>query len=176
MRLILSIALFLITAPVAYAQNLGIQFNKMPVGTKMYYKDYEGDRWVSTFKGRSGNNYVVSVKYNKRSYSAKRYYTLDGHLTKIRFSNGYTIKYSPHNCEQVLGACEYRYDGRRKRNGRYNANLRKSGIVYKYSWARVNTDETYDSTMTFGRYNVLKEETWKTGRGKERYIRLLKIE
>ena len=85
MRLIIRKILFFCATPMVHAQDLGIQFDKMPVGTKMHYVNYKGDSWVSTFKGRKGRYYLVTMKYTDRTYNTKRYYSLDGHLEKFGF-------------------------------------------------------------------------------------------
>lgn len=71
MRALISALLFLLTAQLAAAQNLGIQFSQMPVGTKMYYKDFEGDTWTDMFNGRSGSGYLIERRYDRSTYSSK---------------------------------------------------------------------------------------------------------
>lgn len=177
MRFLISILALVGFGTAASAQNLGVQFDKMPIGTKMYYKDYEGDRWTDEFKGRKGKFYLLKREYEGRAYSSKVYYTLDGHLNRISFVGGGKISYLPHDCRHVVGECQYRYRGRWEWNGMYDAKLtRISGNRYGYSWTEVSNEETKDSIILFGPYNLIKERSWKTVGGKKRFVRLLKVE
>lgn len=176
MRIFVLVMAVVFSASMSIAQDIGIQFSKMPVGTKMYYRDYEGDTWMQEYRGKSGKYYIIKETHSDRNLSVTRKYNAQGHMTQVSFVSGYIIRYSPHRCDRVMGACSYRYKGSRKRNGLYKSTLVRQGNGYVYSWARQKTDETYDSKIVLGPYNVLKEETWTSGSGKTRYVRLVKIE
>ena len=176
MRIFLLVFAVIFSANIAAAQNIGIQFAKMPVGTKLHYKDYEGDTWVQEYRGKSGKYYIVRETHSDRNLSVTRKYTAQGHLTQIAFRSGFKITYSPQRCDRIVGPCSYRYKGNRRRNGMYKSTLVKRGTGYDYAWARQKTDETYDSHITLGKFNVLQEETWTSSRGKKRFVRLVKIE
>lgn len=176
MRYVISFLIVLFFAPAAFAQSLGVQFDKMPLGTKLHYKDYEGDEWVDEFKGKSGKYYVLQRRYKGENFNLKVYYTLEGHLKKRTYAGGWSATYTPHYCQQIVGACQYRYRGNRKYDGKYNATLTKQGSSYKYSRAKVSNDETFDYQLKFGQYNLITEESWDSSLGKKRWRRLIQIE
>lgn len=176
MKTIFALMVLVFMAPMAMAQSLGIKFDQMPVGTKLHYKDYEGDQWTDVFLGKKGKNYVLRRKYKGDSTTYKIYYTLDGHMKRFQYRAGWSANYEPHYCEQVLGSCQYRYRGNPTYNGTYLATVTKKGNAYEYSEREVSSDETWETMMTFGQFNLIVEETWKTGSGKTRWTRLVKIE
>ncbi|MFZ1726215.1 MAG: hypothetical protein WBO29_12140 [Albidovulum sp.] len=176
MRAVFVMVFFLLSATAGLAQSIGIQFDRMPVGTKLYYKDYEGDTWVQEYRGKSGNFHIVSEKHADRNLSVTRRYNAQGHLVSTRFVGGGEITYKPFRCERVLGTCTYRYNGNPKRNGVYKTTLTQASDGYHFSLASVSNDETFDSVIKLGPYNVLQEETWTGSNGKKRFERLIKIE
>ncbi|SMX33988.1 hypothetical protein [Actibacterium lipolyticum] len=166
----------LFAASMVSAQNLGIQFDKMPVGAKLYYKNSQNETWVQTYKGKSGKFYIVSEKWDGYNSPRTHYYNSDGHRVKTRYKSGGTVKYTPMNCERVVGSCTYRYNGNPKYNGMYQTSLVKEGSSYRYFWSEQKTSEKYEYLVTFGKYNVLQEESWTLSSGRKRWRKLLRIE
>lgn len=176
MKAIVISALLAVFGTAASAQSLGVRLAEMPVGTKIYYEDYDGDSYVDEFKGRRGKYYVFRRSFSKENFSYRRYYTLDGHYAKATGNSNYSITYSPHDCEQILGSCSYTVRGSRTGSGKYMATLKKVGSKYEYNWRSVKTNETYDSTLTFGKYNLITEESWIVSGNKKRWRRIVKIQ
>lgn len=178
MRFFLAIAttLFAFWSTASFAQDIGIQFAKMPKGTKFYYEDYEGDKWVVTYTGRNGSQYRTVEVYNKSGDQYRRMYDTNGHMKSVVVPGNYRITYSPRSCERVMGACQYHYKGFRTYNGKYTAKLVKSGKGYAYGFKRMKSNETIDSHIVLGPYNMLQEKTWKSSSGKTRWVRLVKVQ
>lgn len=176
MRFLIAMIAFFAFAPAAMAQSLGVKFDEMPVGTVLHYKDYEGDEWTDEYTGKKGKYHVLRRKYKGENSTLKVYYTLNGHLKKRTYRGGWSATYTPHHCEQVLGACQYRYRGNRKYDGIYNTTLTKQGGAYSFKRASASSEETFDYVNKFGQYNLLVEETWNSSVGKKRWRRLIKVE
>jgi hypothetical protein len=169
-----SIAMLLAAPIIANAQSVGIKFNEMPVGTKVFYSDYEGDHWTETFTGRTGKFYVLKRVHAKNKYgSSKRYYNSAGHQVKTIFSSGGRITYGPHSCRRIIGSCVENYKGRRKHSGRYTWKTKMTGAkTYHSEFVRVGEKITRDYTLT--KYNLFARQEW-TGSGRKRWVQIDKI-
>ena len=92
----LAIAVQIASPVTAIAKDFGVQFANIPVGTKVYYSDYENDKWVETYLGKKGKFYVFQRNYVNNKYNRnKRFYNAAGHMVKITWDSGGKITYGP---------------------------------------------------------------------------------
>ena len=82
MRFLTALICLMLGTAAASAQNIGIDFARMPVGTALYYDDYEGDTWVETYRGKQGNSYITKVEDRRSTFSSTRRYDMSGHDKK----------------------------------------------------------------------------------------------
>ena len=159
------------------SQSVGVDFKNMPVGTKIFFEASYGDTWVSTFKGKKGKNYVVSVDVKKagRSYRGTQRYTLDGHMQRWNNGGGYTEKWRPHSCVRVLGACSHKWTDS---NGRGTSWVSENKLVGNKLTRSSRPKREADMQITqhiLGKYNLSMRQDWSTRRGEKRWIKIVKI-
>ncbi|MDB4558986.1 hypothetical protein N9Z87_01960, partial [Amylibacter sp.] len=84
-----SLAFTVFALPIsATAQNVGVQYNQMPVGTTAYYQHTDGRKWVDIYKGvKRGLHVVERFKGHKKSSGRPeqtQYFDKSGRLLNYR--------------------------------------------------------------------------------------------
>jgi hypothetical protein len=163
------------TANVVTAQNIGIQFSKMPVGTKAFYARTNGDKWTDVYKGVKSGEHVVERFSGHRKTSGRPIQTLhydsQGRLVFYRAygdrSKPYKVAYKPFSCYYIFGNCTHteRFSG----NGYVhsgssekwvmNTKAVKGGFSTKWYKKRdPSGGNTYFSKL--GQFNLRTIEAW----------------
>lgn len=170
----LAAAMQIVTPVTASAKDFGIQFSSIPVGTKVYYSDYENDKWTETYIGKKGKFFVFQRDYTNKKYPRnKRYYNAAGHMVKIVWDSGGKITYGPQSCDRIIGKCTENYKGRRKNSGKYTmTNTMTGSKTYHSEYFRIG--ETSERNYTLGKYNLFARQDWQRG-SKKRWIKIDKI-
>lgn len=146
-----------ILSTAAHADNWGIRFDQMPVGTVFVEKDQTGDQWTSTFVGKKGKFYILEEYNHQTARKYRRYYDTKGHHVRTtRNSSQYNYKRKPRSCSRVIGPCSHTVSGSYEFSGRYIYNIKAiSATKYVGTWRRVNTEETREFKYTVGKYNLM---------------------
>lgn len=155
MRNFLSISLFVLsTLPgTSFAQDISIQFQKIPKGLKAQYRLPSGRFWVEIYKGKEGKFYIVETRHGNGDYVKTGYYSTDGHLAKEKYANGNVRTYLPRHCERVLGDCTHAYSNSDGASGTAKASVKPSGKGYKFTMSLDGNRKTSIS-YTLGQYNL----------------------
>ena len=163
-------------ATASFAQSVGIQFDKMPIGTKFYYQSWNGESWVSTFQGRKRKSYIVNVDVSKagRSYRGIQRYTLDGHLQRWNNGGGYTERWRPFSCSRVVGKCTHKWTDSHGKGTSWimEGTLRGNTLVVKSRPKRAI--DMGSATIKLGKFNLTQREDWVVN-GQKRWIKLTRI-
>lgn len=146
----------------ASAQSLGIDFKSMPKGTKVYYADSDGDKWMMEFKGRKGRGYRTNIYIGKkytRLLSTEHYDQQGRWVNLIEYGGAYDyeITRTPYHCIYQLGKCSYVVNKISTSSGRYYANMiKKPGVknTYIYTSRKKKDAEPYVRTLLLGKYNL----------------------
>ena len=177
-----------ITGTGSHAQNIGIQFDKMPVGTKAYYSQSDGTKWVRVYKGlKRGKHVVEEFKGHSRTTgrpTQTRYYDSQGRLVFYRAYGErglYKVSFKPVYCYYQIGQCkhtlkftggEYEGDGT---GSKWVMNTQKAKGRYISTWYKVSTPDSKNKYFTkLGKYNLRELESW--GANGRHFIKLVKIE
>jgi hypothetical protein len=165
----------------ATAQGLGIQFDKMPVGTQMFYKQSNGNKWLEIYVGKSAGRHVVRL-YDGHSKRGEQFRTdhYDKQGRMIQYSlggKGLRYRFRPYRCDFSLGSCTHRKyqigeayvgDGSSET---YQVMTTLEGKTLKEVWRRPNSkaQSVFKSELTT--YNLRKKYTW----GGNKTVKLVKI-
>ena len=157
----------LLAISTAHAQDIGIQFAEMPVGTKAYYQSTFNGNWVDVYVGIKRGHYVVR-RYKGNSPRGKllqtRYYDKKGRL--VYYNGLYQLKviYKPFDCDYQFGNCQF---GFRMRGAAYThsglgANFSqttvKKGSQFLSSRTRgIHDDQKFGKLFSLGKYNLRKK-------------------
>lgn len=177
-----------LSAVQSVAENTGIQFGKMPVGTKAFYRHTNGDKWVDVFKGVKRGNYVVERFTGHAKTSGRpiqtRYYDKQGRLSFYRAYGGrskpYKIAYKPYSCFYAVGNCNHteRFSG----NGyvhsgttdKWVMNTKKTKGGYLTTWYEVKDPDGGNVYFTeLGKYNLRAFRGW--GSKRQFNVKLVKL-
>jgi hypothetical protein len=166
---------FLTTA--TFAQSVGIDFAKMPVGTKIFFQSWNGDTWISTFKGKKGKNYIVSVDVSKkgRSYRGTQRYTLDGHMQRWNNGGGYTERWRPYSCARIVGSCTHKWTDTNGRGASWFFENTLNGNTLTQKSRSKRDVEMRIGKAKLGKYNLTTRLDWTTSNGSKRWQRISKI-
>lgn len=184
----LAAASLTISSTQSTAQNIGIQYDKMPVGTSAHYAQTNGDRWVDVYKGVKRGKHVVERFKGQTANSGRplqtRYYDKQGRLDFYRAygsrSKPYKIDYKPHSCYYVVGNCTHteRFSGTGYVNSgvgeKWIMNTQKTSSGYSTRWYKKrepNGGNTFTSKL--GKYNLRTIEAW--GSKGQYNIKLIKL-
>jgi hypothetical protein len=139
----------------SYAENWGIRFDQMPVGTEYDIKDQTGDKWTYKFVGKKGKFYIVKKTSHQTKQNSRQKYNAMGHFVSNTYNDGYKFKRYPHSCYEVVGRCTHVQSGH-KWSGKYVYNIKQVSPTKRVgTWRRVNTEETRDFKYTLGKYNIV---------------------
>lgn len=179
-----------LTATMGLAQDLGIQFAKMPKGTKMYYVASNGTTWVDTFVGKRGRKYVVnrqSITPDGKRQKVVEAYDLKGRLISTTGYNGLVKSgpgkrlYKPFDCAYQVGSCSYRTKfiahNFSNNGGGFDASVKTVASRDGYTTTETRAGKNGRTRTLFfqlGDYNLRSFIGLK--RGSNRNIKLVKIE
>lgn len=122
------------TATTSSAENWGIRFDQMPVGTEIEFKSQTGDRAVIKYIGRKGKFYVVERTNLQTNRKYREKYNAKGHKVSVHGRAGAKGKLSPHDCYMVLGTCSHAMRGHRTASGKYIFNVKKISATKRVGW------------------------------------------
>ncbi len=164
-------------ATASLSQSLGVDFKKMPIGTKIYYQASNGETWVSTFKGKKGKNYLMSVDVSRkgRSYRGTQRYTLAGHKSRWNNGGGYTENWRPFSCNQVVGSCTHKWNASNGKGTSWIYETTRNGNTLTQKSRPKRAVDMQVSTSKIGKYNLVSHLKWTTNRGQKRWQKITKI-
>ena len=170
------IALFALTLP-AYAQDVGIKFAEMPVGTTLVTDVLSSRPFQRSEKyvGKQGEFYVVENSITKSNgitkLSSTDYYDMKGRLVRLDREKGFEA-YTPYSCRYVIGECEHSYeypnpfkDYRQTKNTR-KYSTRLDGKMLIVSWKLAN-GEIAEAPFELGPYNLRVSNIYRNRLGKK---------
>jgi len=190
-KLAVSIATCLTISLPAHAASIGgigVQYDRMPLGTQVHYKDNEGYTWTDVFIGKKGGKYVVK-RYNKKKTSGRvrseRIFDAKGRLLSYTGygdrAHKYKLSFSPYLCEYQLGNCKTK---RRFRGSTYvadgsseswGAKTEKTSSGYRTIYSKIKTGSLYGARFfKLGKYNLRTYDQWGRGKGKS-IIKIISI-
>ncbi len=158
----------------AQAQDIGIQFSKMPVGTKAHYRQSNGKQFSETYIGTKRGLHVIrsTRKVTDRGRGASYYYDSKGRLVHFTGPKGLKVIYSPYNCTYQVGKCQYKSSLRGEAyvnqggSRSYKVETRKISGGYQSILRRVSGYEIVaEYRFSLGKYNLRKEYNWREKSG-----------
>ncbi len=149
------------------AQDLGIQFSKMPVGTKAYYNTSYGEKWLDIYIGKKRGLYAVR-RYKGHTKNGKllqvNYFDEKGRRVHYTGQRGLKVLFKPIDCDYHFGDCVFTIRIRGEayvqngQNKTYNQSIVKKDGKYVSTWYRgTQTDKKGGSLFTLGKYNLRKK-------------------
>lgn len=178
--------LLLLVLP-ANAQDVGIQFGKMKVGTTLVTQNLSGKKLVRSEKylGRRGDFFVTEKSWVNADGTTKRignsFYDAKGRLIKTEHKTGQST-YTPFSCMFAVGACKHTHDypnpfskktvKRTKSVSRYDNRLEGNTFIVTWKMADGSTAEV---PFQLGPYNFRVSSKYKNALGQLRGHTLIKI-
>jgi len=111
---IAAVGLTLLAAP-ANAEDIGLQFDDMPIGTKLITETLDDDpqQYAETYVGKKGEFHVIELSRIKSDGTEPRIlvrlYDEAGRLIRKEKDGKLNSSNTPFSCEYVLGPCEQTY-------------------------------------------------------------------
>lgn len=108
-RLIFSFWLMFLVPVHASAQDIGVKLSEMPIGSWWVTKSGSATT-MQILKKRQGNKFTVDFvdpKNPNGPRSARDVRDANGNVLKRVEKSGLTTVYRPHNCQRVIGRCEF---------------------------------------------------------------------
>ncbi|WP_431366050.1 hypothetical protein [Planktotalea sp.] len=153
---------FTVFATSSFAQNWGIRFDQMPVGTEYEMKWQNGDRYVSRYVGKQGRFYILEETNLQTGNKVRQQFNAQGHFVRGSNARGYNVKNVPNSCYYVVGPCTHFVRGTTRHTGKYVYNIKQIGATNRVgTWRRVTTEETRDFKYTIGKYNFVVYQEYK---------------
>ncbi len=181
-----SLACLVLTAP-AYAQEVGIKFRDMKVGTTLVTQSLSGKKRVTseTYIGRKGNLFVMEEHWlnpdGTKVNLGKVYYDQKGRETGSDRRRGEFI-YTPYSCMFAVGDCKHTYDypnsftkkkiKRTKSTSSYKNRL--EGDTFFVTW-KLADGSTAEVPFKLGPYNFRVSAKYKNALGQLRGHKLIEI-
>lgn len=183
----LSFACLALTAVSALAQDVGIQFGKMKIGTTLLTQSLSDSKSIKSqkFIGKQGNFYVVEENRIKTDGSTKplgnTYYDLDGREAKADWHDG-PAYYKPYSCMYTVGTCEHTLDypnpltkKKVKRSTsvrKYNNRLQGNTLIVTWE---LSSGKTHEVPFELGAYNFRISSRYKNALGQLRGHKLIEL-
>lgn len=110
MKALITSAFCAFAAQAGFAQEVGIQFDQMPIGTKWVTQNV-GDEELAeeTYLGPEGDTYITDfyrINGGKRRFIFRKTYDAQGRwMSGAR--NGAATSYAPYSCRYVVGECSH---------------------------------------------------------------------
>lgn len=148
----------------ALADDVGIHFDKMPIGTTLITEVHRTKPFQRSEKyiGKQGAFYAIETKIRKGNDEFKKsstdLYDLKGRLVRREREKGFE-EYTPYSCHYQLGVCEHDYQypnpfknfNQTKHKRRYSTRLEGDTLIV--SWALANGDAA-EAPFELGPYNL----------------------
>lgn len=170
----------------ALADDVGIDFDAMPVGTVLVTETREDEpqRYHETYLGREGAFHVVEIGRPDGKGGVKpltrRFFDAGGRLVRSEKKGRFQSSHTPFSCEYSTGPCETVYvyanpfrDGKRVTHRRRYVN-RLDGTILTVSLARRGQDPL-EIPYELGRYNLRVSSEYTNALGQIRGFRLIEI-
>lgn len=144
----------------ATADDIGVDFASMPAACKWHVEWSDGTRWEETFMGKTGDQFVVKtvLEDDPATLVRRSYYTMDGHILRSEFANGFWQTMEPHSCFTVLGKCEYRMKNAEGADWKIVSSVSKIGKNKYFSRSKaVGRREHWEETFVLGPFNLEME-------------------
>ncbi len=181
-----SLACLVLSAP-AYAQDVGIKFGEMKVGTTLVTQSLSGKKRVTAKKyiGQKDNHFVMEEHWlnpdGTKVNLGKVYFDQQGRETGSDRRRGEFI-YTPYSCMFAIGECEHTYDypnrftkkkiKRTKSTSRYKNRL--EGDTFFVTW-KLADGSTAEVPFKLGPYNFRVSAEYKNTLGQLRGHKLIEI-
>ncbi|MGB7301680.1 MAG: VWA domain-containing protein [Burkholderiaceae bacterium] len=176
----------LTTVP-AFAQDVGIQFEKMTIGTTLVTQSLGDDASVKSqeFIGQQGDFYVVKERRIDTDGASRplgnTYYDLKGREVKADWHDG-PAYYTPYSCMYAVGACEQSLDYPNpltKKKVKRTVTVRKyvnrlEGNKLTVTWQLAN-GKTHEVPFELGPYNFRVSSRYKNALGQLRGHKLIEL-
>lgn len=169
----------------AFAADVGIRFDEMPVGTILVTESIGSTplRQSEQFVGKRGEFFVTEIRRRGKdgqwSIASTNFYDLRGRLVRLNGKNGVQT-YEPYSCHYVLGECKhtYRYpnpfkDNRQIVNTSAYQN-RLDGNNLFISWRLVD-GKLVELPFRLGRYRLRVANQYRNRLGQEKGFRLIEL-
>ena len=111
MRVILLILTFCSAALTANAQTIGIQFDKIPVGSQFHYETVKGSTaWIEIYRGKKGAYHEMHSHWTGRNHEPKKlfritYYNDAGLMVRMKkLTFDALVTFQPFNCTRSAAA------------------------------------------------------------------------
>jgi hypothetical protein len=160
-----------------YAQEVGIDFESMPVGTTLVTETH-GSRPVrlsERYLGKRENFFVTEETRLKKDgewqFHSTTYYDLEGRLVRRDLTKGF-IEYKPWSCHYVLGECEHAYQypnpfkqyKQTKNTQKFTTRLENDTLIV--SWTLID-GRIAEAPFKLGPYNLRVSSEYKNRLGED---------
>ncbi|MCP5087435.1 MAG: hypothetical protein GY952_11605 [Rhodobacteraceae bacterium] len=152
------------TATAGPITGLGIQFDRMPVGTKAYYDSTDNGKWVDVYTGKKRGLYVMKryKGHNTRGRLVSTvYFDAKGRRTHYTGPRGLRVVFTPYDCDYQFEPCQYKIKIRGEayvENGKsstYTQSTKKEKGQYVATWYRgTEKDNKGGRLFKLGKYNL----------------------
>jgi hypothetical protein len=119
---------------VASAQDISIKMDQIVAGSYLMMEQ-NGSRLFHVFRGAGQGGYVVDIVMDSDPNAPRQSRwtrTKDGNATQIEITDGNTVRFEPHNCQRVVGQCQFTAIGPDYRTTVIRINtLTSNGFDYK---------------------------------------------
>ena len=145
------------TAPaeIESAKIIGIDFAAMPVGTKAYYENSDGDSRIEIYTGKKDGFHIIERYWNGESNPTHTLrYTENGLLrSRVEHTKNNTRTFIPYRCDRNLGKCTYENvdtNPKRAGTGIHTMSTTKSGDTYYHKYYEADTN----NKTQLGQFNL----------------------
>ena len=169
----------------AHAEDVGIKFDEMKIGTTLVTEFHGSDpiRLSEKYVGRRGDFFVTEVMRSKGDeepeFSSTSFYDSKGRLVRRDRTKGFE-EYTPYSCMYALGECKHGYqypnpfkDYKQTKNSSEYVN-RLEGDTYYVTWKMVD-GSIAEVPYKLGPYNLRVSSEYKNALGQQRGFRLIEL-
>ena len=99
----------------AFADDIGIQFDDMKIGTKLVTesRDKKPKRYTETYLGKQGDYHVIEIGKiaddGAAKAIAKGFFDSEGRLIRSEKNGKFSYEHTPFSCKYLLGDCAETY-------------------------------------------------------------------
>ena len=184
LRCLTLITTMIIVSP-AIAQEVGIKFHEMKIGTTLVTESYGTNpiRLSEKYIGKSGDFYVTEITRGKRGetlkFSSTSFYDSRGRLIRRDRTKGFE-EYTPFSCHYTLGNCKHGYQypnpfkdyKQTKNSSEYTNRLEGDQLIITWKMA---DDSIAEVPYKLGPYNLRVSSSYKNALGEQRGHKLIEL-
>lgn len=171
----------------AFAQDVGIQFDKMKIGTTLLTQSLSDDDKIKSqkFVGKQGDFYVVEESHIKADGTSKAlgntYYDSEGREAKADWFDG-PAYYKPYSCFYAAGNCKQTLDYPNpltKKKEKRSVSVRQydnrlEGDTFIVTW-KMASGKTHEVPFELGPYNFRVSSRYENALGELRGHKLIEL-